>query len=240
MNEQLTLLMELQDIDKRIRTRRNEQAAIPQQLTALQQRAQENTAGLDRAREMLATAQKAKRDRDGDLEEGGRKVEKLKARTSEIKTNKEYQAQLKEIEAAEKENKTIEDDILKLMENIDSATAEIANTEKRNVEENTEIEEERKKLDATMTSLAEALAAEERTRSELAHRIDASLLSQYEKRYDSVAGRVVVEARSESCSGCFMSIPPQLFVNVKKGDAILTCPHCHRMLYYKEAIAPKG
>jgi uncharacterized protein len=48
-----------------------------------------------------------------------------------------------------------------------------------------------------------------------------------------------VEARNESCSGCFMSIPPQLFVNVKKNTEIITCPHCSRILYYKEAITPR-
>ena len=53
------------------------------------------------------------------------------------------------------------------------------------------------------------------------------------------AGVVVVEARGESCSGCFMSIPPQIFVNVKKNAEIITCPNCQRILYYKEAIAPK-
>lgn len=239
MNEQLSLLIELQEIDGRIRARRKEQGAVPQQLAALDQRALENTAGLERTREALANAQKTKRDRDRDLEEGGRKVEKLKARTSEIKTNKEYQALLKEIEAAEQESKAVEDDILKLMESIDAAAAEIKNAEQRAATENAEIAEERKKLEADMTVLSEALTAEERTRSELAGRIEAPLLSQYQQRYESLVGRVVVEARSEACSGCFMSIPPQLFVNVKKNEAILSCPHCHRMLYYKEAIAPK-
>ena len=75
------------------------------------------------AKEALLTAQKNKRDRDKDLEAGVQKVEKLKARTSEIKNNKEYQALLKEIETAEQENKAIEDDILVLMEKIDAAAA---------------------------------------------------------------------------------------------------------------------
>jgi len=54
-------------------------------------------------KESLQTAQKNKRERDKDLEAGVQKIDKLKARTSEIKTNKEYQALLKEIEAAEQE-----------------------------------------------------------------------------------------------------------------------------------------
>jgi len=239
MEEKLSLLIQLQEIDGTIRSRREEKKKLPELLAALERKSEEHKAELGRVRELLETAQKDKRDRDRDLEEGTGKVEKLKARTPDIKTNKEYTALLKEIETAEQENKTIEDDILKLMENIDAANAEITNTEKRIADENAAIDEERKKLGAAMTALSEALAAEDRTRNELAGKIDKPLLTEYEKRYDSLVGRVVVEARSESCAGCFMSIPPQLFVNVKKSDAILSCPHCHRMLYYKEMIAPK-
>ena len=43
----------------------------------------------------------------------------------------------------------------------------------------------------------------------------------------------LAEARGEACSGCYMSIPPQVFVNVKKNENIITCPNCGRILYYK-------
>jgi len=36
-----------------------------------------------------------------------------------------------------------------------------------------------------------------------------------------------------------MSIPPRIYVIVKKNDSIVGCPNCHRILYYKEAIAPQ-
>ncbi len=53
------------------------------------------------------------------------------------------------------------------------------------------------------------------------------------------AGIAIAEARAESCSGCYMSIPPQVYVNVKKNESIITCPNCNRILYYKEAIAQR-
>ena len=43
----------------------------------------------------------------------------------------------------------------------------------------------------------------------------------------------MAEARGEACSGCYMSIPPQVFVNVKKNESVITCPNCGRILYYK-------
>ncbi len=239
MNEQLTVLIRLQEIDARIRALTNEQQNIPGRIAELEARSAANQENLDTARKTLEEAQKAKRDRDRDLEEGGRKVEKLKARTSEIKTNKEYQALLKEIETAGQENKAIEDDILKLMEKIDAAAAEINTAETRAAEESDSIRNDRRQLEESMVSAEKALKTEEQARTEMASRVDRPLLAQYERLVGVTGGKVVVEARNESCSGCFMSIPPQLFVNVKRNENVNTCPHCHRILYYKDAITPK-
>jgi predicted nucleic acid-binding Zn-ribbon protein len=239
MEEQLNLLIRLQDIDGAIRARQEEKRKLPQLLADLERKSEENRAVLDRVREALETSQKEKRDRDRDLEESGQKVEKLRSRTPDIKTNKEYTALLKEIETVEQESKAIEDDILKLMEKIDAAAGEIKTAESRSTEEAAAIAAERKQLEENMAKLEAELANTERERDELAGRVDAPLLAKYQKRYASLSGKVVVEARGESCSGCFMSIPPQLFVNVKKNTAIITCPHCSRILYYKEALTPK-
>ena len=239
MEEKLSLLIQLQEIDGTIRSRREEKKKLPELLAALERKSEEHKAELGRVRELLETAQKDKRDRDRDLEEGTGKVEKLKARTPDIKTNKEYTALLKEIETAEQENKAIEDDILKLMERIDAAAGEIRTAESRSVQETAAIEAERKQIEESMARLDGALAADEQVRADIAARVDTALLSQYQQRYTSLNGKVVVEARGESCSGCFMSIPPQIFVNVKKNTEIITCPNCHRILYFKEAITPK-
>jgi len=239
MEEKLSLLIQLQEIDGTIRSRREEKKKLPELLAALERKSEEHKAELGRVREVLETAQKDKRDRDRDLEEGTGKVEKLKARTPDIKTNKEYTALLKEIETAEQENKAIEDDILKLMEKIDAAAGEIRTAESRSSQETAAIEAERKQIEESMARLDGALAADEHVRADIAARVDTALLSQYQQRYTSLNGKVVVEARGESCSGCFMSIPPQIFVNVKKNTEIITCPNCHRILYFKEAITPK-
>jgi predicted nucleic acid-binding Zn-ribbon protein len=239
MEERLNLLIQLQEIDGAIRARQEEKRKLPELLAALEQKMVANKIELDNVREALETAQKSKRDRDRDLEGGAQKVEKLKSRTPDIKTNKEYTALLKEIETVEQENKTIEDDILKLMEKIDAAATEIKTAEAHSEQEAAAIDAERKQLEESMAKLEGELAADGRARGEIASRIDAALLAKYEKRYIAQGGRVVVEARGESCSGCFMSIPPQIFVNVKKNAEIITCPNCQRILFYKEAIAPK-
>jgi predicted nucleic acid-binding Zn-ribbon protein len=240
MEEQLSLLIQLQEIDIKIRSIAEQKSQLPETLAALERRRSESKEELDKTKEALQAAQKNKRDRDKDLEVGAQKVEKLKARTSEIKTNKEYQALLKEIESAEQENKAIEDEILVLMERIDASTASIMMAEKKARDNEAAIMAEQKEHEDAFVKLDEELREAEHHRQEMAVRIEPLVFAQYQKLIASKAGIAIVEARGESCSGCYMSIPPQVFVNVKKNNSIITCPQCGRILYYKEAIVQKG
>jgi uncharacterized protein len=236
MDEQLNLLIQLQEIDARVRTLTEQKKRLPQLLEDLERRRAAAKADLETVKENLLTAQKNKRERDKDLEAGVQKVEKLKARTSEIKNNKEYQAMLKEIETAEQENKAIEDDILTLMEKIDAASAGIVSAEQRAREEEAAIRAEQKQHEADFAKIEEELKGTEHARQGLVTHVKPAVFAQYENLLASKSGTAIAEARGESCSGCYMSIPPQVFVNVKKNESIITCPQCGRILYYKEAI----
>jgi predicted nucleic acid-binding Zn-ribbon protein len=239
MEEQLSVLIRLQEIDLKVRRLQEQQKKHPELLAAFERRREQNRAGLEQVREALATAQKNKRDRDKDLEVGAQKVEKLKARTTDIKTNKEYTAHLKEIENAEKENKAIEDEILVLMERIDAAAAQIGAAEARATEEETAIAAEQKEQEASYASVEEELKTCLAQREQVLISVQPGILKQYERLLLSKAGMAMAEARGEACSGCYMSIPPQVFVNVKKNESVINCPHCGRILYYKETITQK-
>ncbi len=235
MDEQLSSLIALQKIDTKIRTATEEKNRLPDILASLERRRATSREELNNVREALQTAQKNKRDRDKDLEAGIQKIEKLKSRTSDIKTNKEYTALLKEIETAEQEDKAIEDEILGLMEKIDGAAEQIAAAEKGATLEEAAIEAEQKQHEAVFSKLAGEIGILEQSRQDAASRLGPSVLAKYQKLLRTKSGAVVVETRGESCSGCHMSIPPQVYVNVKKNDSIIGCPHCGRILYSKEA-----
>lgn len=240
MEEKLSLLIQLQEIDAKIRMQIAQKNRLPEALATLELRRVSINDNLDKVKEALLAAQKVKRDRDKDLEAGVQKVEKLKTRSSEIKNNKEYQALLKEIEAAEQENKAVEDDILGLMEKIDAAAGQITVAEQRAKEEAVEIQVEQKQYEAAFAKLEEELKEIEEERQKAITRIPKQLLSQYQKLLGTKAGIAIAEARGESCSGCYMSIPPQVYVNVKKNENIITCPNCGRILYFKETIMQKN
>jgi predicted nucleic acid-binding Zn-ribbon protein len=233
MEQQLSLLIQLQELDLNIRSLMEKQRRFPEVLESFERRRSQAKEELERVKEIIQTAQKNKRERDKDLEAGSQKVEKLKGRTSEIKTNKEYQALLKEIETAEKENKSVEDEILVLMEKIDAAAAAITQAEKRAQEEETTITAEQREEEAAFSAVERELKVALERRQKAATEIESALLAQYEKLLLAKAGTALAEARGEACSGCYMSIPPQVFVNVKKNQSVIGCPNCGRILYYR-------
>ena len=79
MDEQLNMLVQLQEIDGRIRTLFEQKKRLPEVLAGLEKKRTANQANLEAAKEGLLTAQKNKRDRDKDLEAG---VEKVKSSRS--------------------------------------------------------------------------------------------------------------------------------------------------------------
>ncbi|MFA5072676.1 MAG: C4-type zinc ribbon domain-containing protein [Nitrospirota bacterium] len=238
MDEQLSMLIRLQEMDTEIRGLMNQRNRLPEILKELERRQTANKAKLDAAKESLTVAQKNKRERDQELEAGIQKVEKLRARTSEIKTNKEYQALLKEIETVEQENRAQEDTILEFMEKIDAAHAAIEEAEEASRLEEAAIAAERKEQEAAVARIDEQLKEREKQKMEITAGIEPSLLARYQRLLAAKSGTAIVEVKGESCSGCFMSIPPQVFVNVKKNEETITCPQCGRILYYKEVIVP--
>ena len=51
------------------------------------------------------------------------------------------------------------------------------------------------------------------------------------------SGFALAEARDYSCMACRMKIRPQVFADIRKGDSIITCESCGRILYFKVEAA---
>jgi predicted nucleic acid-binding Zn-ribbon protein len=44
-------------------------------------------------------------------------------------------------------------------------------------------------------------------------------------------GVAVAEARNRSCSACFMALRPQMMAEIRRGEEVITCDNCGRILY---------
>jgi predicted nucleic acid-binding Zn-ribbon protein len=154
-----------------------------------------------------------------------------------VQNNKEYEAALKELDSLKK---SIADSDIKIsemkksLEALDNLIAEksTAAAEKKAAyeAEKTEKEAENKELFVE----AEELKAQ---REAFAATIRKSYLSKYEKVRSARGNRGIVPISGETCTGCYMKIPPQMAVEVKKERELLQCPHCQRFLYQDKSEA---
>jgi len=63
--------------------------------------------------------------------------------------------------------------------------------------------------------------------------IDDVLLQRYQMIFSRRAGLAVALAKSGTCQGCRMRLPPQLYNEIQKHLQIHFCPNCQRILYYE-------
>ena len=226
-------LVEVQGIDSDIAKKVAIMEAIPKKVSSVEQPLREARSLYEKAKQRYEAHVKKKKEKEGLLDEINEKIKKLRGRTSEIKTNKEYQAHLKEIESVETQQRGVEEEVLFLMEAVDTAQRELKGDEGKVKIEEARIEAFKKKLEEEVGETERELDALKLQREQLVKGIEGELYHLYVQLLETKKGLAVVETRGEVCQGCYMNIPPQLFVEIKKNEKIIQCPQCNRILYWK-------
>ena len=153
---------------------------------------------------------------------------------SSVKNSKEYEAVLKELDLLKKEVDENEIRYLELEEQLNKKREEEKKLEdKRNaiMESYQENLNRKKKDDQKYRDQLEDL---KKKRNELISTIKNRVLSKYEILKTARNNIAIVQVEDEICKGCYMKIPPQLYVEVKKDKDLKQCPNCQRFLYYKK------
>lgn len=240
MSGQLEYLIRLQEIDTQLSAIKSEKDRQPLQLENAKRPLQVAQIAHEQAKAAIDSASKVKRQKEQDLQAQEEHIEKLKARQSEIKTNKEYQAHLLELSAARQNKGHLEEEWLLLMEELDNDSKEVIQQEQAARAEELELKSKEQELAQQAIQLDQAQARLLAERAELLKQIQESLLRSYERLKSIRKDLAVVPILHGSCGGCHMNLPPQLVAEVKMDEQIHTCSHCHRILYRPHPIERAG
>jgi predicted nucleic acid-binding Zn-ribbon protein len=171
-------------------------------------------------------------EKEDKLKKGIENIKKTKDRQHEVKTNKEYQAILKEIETVEKKNSEIEDEIISVLEEIDNAQA-VLKAKKRDYNTyKSQYEEEKKKIEEEISHLDVDLSDYQQKGNNIRKQIRSELLKKYETIKSARNSLAVVSVWREVCGGCYMNIPPQLYIELQRATDLISCPNCNRIIYW--------
>lgn len=232
MTEELLTLWALRELDERLVTLLAALNRFPSQKQAVEQRLVTDRARLDVVKKELGDFQLKRRQIEKDIETLTAEERKYQSQLPLVKKNEEYTALLHEISGAKQKRSDRETDLLIAMDEEERRAAEKPALEKALAALEAEA---RGKLDAIAKEEGgeRAKVAEvEAERAALSARLPAGTRSRYERTRASKDGRAVVPILKGACGGCYRGQPPQMLQEARRGDRILICDGCGRLLIW--------
>jgi predicted nucleic acid-binding Zn-ribbon protein len=238
---ELQQLVALQNLDTSIRKLQAELEAIPQRRAEIEsqfdQRAFE-IRGLENRRD---EARHARTRLETEVGEQRIRVERAERNLMSSKKQDEYTAAIREADAARKQITALETQILEQMEALDQAEALLTERAAEIASLNSDREASLQRFDEETRQQADKLATNRTERERLVAALPKAMGAQYVRIVARIRdGIAVAEARNGACMACFMALRPQAMAQVRRGEEIITCENCNRILYYapSESTSP--
>lgn len=237
--DQVRILISLQDVDRQIAEMRRAKEEIPRELDSHRAEIQEFAALLEEAREKQSKLEQGQRAIEHEIQLEKEQIKRFEERVAQIKTNKEYQALLKEISIAKKMKEDSEDEFLKSLMVIDENKKVIAERESALRQKETDFKDREQALLARLAEVEAKINGVVESRNQMAADVDRSLLQRYDLILQKREGVALAHARDEICQACHRNIPPQVYNELLKDESLLTCPNCQRILYHDPESEPQ-
>lgn len=232
MQEILSQLIDLQKMDSRIGEIEAVIKNTPLQIQTVEDKIAKAVLGKESISVAMEDTKKAYAELEKDLTEKKELLAGSQKKLTSVQNNKEYESVLRELDVLKK-NITDGDTKLKDLFNakfkyeseLVTINDLLADLEKQLVEVSHHKIDEEKELRQELTLLL-------KKRATFVEKVKKSAIMKYERVRSHRHNIGVASVKDEVCNGCYMHLPPQLYVDVKKDKAIYSCPHCQRILYY--------
>lgn len=232
MIEQLRYLIALQLLeDKKVELLRSSEG-IPERIAELEDSFAVSEEVYLVKKTEYERAQQLRRSRENEVSDMEAKRSRSKSRLNEVKSNKEYQALLKEIEDLSGEINRKEEETLEYMETVEALEGLVGDLEKEIAERRKEMERSKEKLLLGSQQARERITRLEAMQKSLKDKIHPVLLRQCFSLFKSKAGVAVGTVEEGVCQMCHMTIQPQKYIEIQRDEEIHQCPHCHRFIYW--------
>lgn len=236
LRDHLPKLIALQTVDIKLQEMERLKHEIPQRIALLEETIRKEEEKVRAERAELDQLIKERRKKEKELDEEIEKVKKSEARLFEIKTNKEYQAVLKEIDTNRKLNRQREEEILEILERFESLQRNLLRDEKELETRRTDWGRQIQVLKEQAITFDHEMAQERQRRDEKEREIPSALLGKYNLLLGKRHGVAVARVIGGVCQACYMNLRPQLFIELQKQETLVLCPNCSRILFFENGV----
>jgi len=234
MHEKMKVLISLQKCDICIQDIKRKKDEAPVKIDMLKGHLAVIKDRLDEESNQLDKLKNEARQIDNEIEDLEGRIEKSKIKLSNIKSNKEYHAALKEIDDLNVRKTLLEDRAIELMEEIEAAETIFKATNRQLNEAEEKFEKDCEKVLQEIKTLQGELDELEQERVGLCEAIDEDLLRRYNDLREHRGGIAISAVLKGVCQTCHLGIPPQKFNELIRGDQLMSCPNCSRIIYWGE------
>jgi len=235
---ELAQLISLQNADTNIRQLQTEIESIPDRRAEIEKEFDQRAFEIRAMEERRDLARHERTRLETEIFEQKQRAERADRNLMAAKKPEEYTAAIREADAARKQISAFETQVLEQMEISEQAEKELA-------ERAPEVEKLRGEMEASFKAFDQQAKAQQKLLQQ-AHedrdRLTRELPKATSALYKRISSRIrdgvaVAEARNGACTACYMALRPQIMSQVRKGDEVITCDNCNRILYYAPNLA---
>jgi len=237
MKKKLILLENLQALDSAIDGKRASQNTLRAENSMLEQEISSFMQALEADLAQQTDLERQKAELEVTLEAELENIKRSESHVKEIRTNKEFQAVGREISTARKQVSELEEQILALASRIEELQLSL---DARRLEFDTLEKQNRSAIsekEAVIAVFQAEIDSASNNREEIIRQLPPNIVRRYHQLRDQRRGQALAVVQGGSCLGCNMQLPPQLYNTLFRGDEMIFCPHCQRILILKQEQA---
>ena len=236
LRAQIEILASLQTVDREIREQNVIKQGLMGELQSDEKEILSRKQEIESLKAICAEKEKVRQDKERLLQEEGKKAMDKRMRMNRIKNIKELQALQREIEQIRQGNSEQEEELIKILEELEGIKANIKAKEDEMAQRQELWKQKQQSMQAQISGIEQAVSEAGVRRKRIAAQVTGELIRRYELIFARRGGTAVVEVAGGICQGCYMNIPPQLWNEIIKSERVNLCPSCQRILYHKPAM----
>jgi len=237
MQSDIELLLKLQVIDYDLGELERSKEYLPDMMGNLNNEIKDIQRKLNEAKAKLEEANLRQKSLDLEIKTKEAELQKYQQQMMSIKTNKEYDALVAQIDSVKSQISVMRQQETETMETMEKLDNEIPDFTKKNNEIKENNSRQLEVLQSQIDSIGDTITGKVAERKAILSKIPKPTVSTYERVRKGRGGAAVVVVKKRSCSACNNSLTPKKVQEIRRSDNINTCESCGRMLYWDDDIS---
>lgn len=234
MRDQLRLVEELSLVDAKIHEAEAQLLALPAKLKSIKDAVATVEVMLQAERKQLDETLRYKATLDAELRAEQDTLQKAKIKLQAVRNTKEYLAVQREFDANKKTASERDLETAKLTDAIAQFEKSIAQHEEELKAMQQHVAEEEELTTSRLQEVEAEIGRHTAERDTMVGAIRRDVMVKYESIRKRKPGRAVVPVVNGVCTGCNMSVRPQVLIHLHRGESIELCPSCQRIIFLEK------